>query len=147
MNREVTSYRRASSTIVSSLLLVVITIVGFSLISAFTNNWISLQRINEMETIRERLILDDAWFRSDPYSIDLTVTNVGVIDVKIRFIKVNEVKLVEWEGAELIEVEKDRSTLIVIPFETSWSTDTEYTVRITTDRGNVYEAVFWSPSS
>ena len=131
------------SPVVSSLLMIVITIAGSGLIWSSTSQWIRLQRINEMQVIRERLIIEDAWFTNGE-EITLTMTNIGTIDLMIRYVKVNEVTILELEDEELKIVGRDETVYWIFE-DFEWVTNTEYRVSLITVRGNRFEAVFVSP--
>jgi flagellin-like protein len=143
--RELLGSKRAVSPVVSSLLMIVITIAGSGLIWSSTSQWIRLQRINEMQVIRERLIIEDAWFTNgEGKNVTLTMTNIGRIDLMIRRVKVNEVTIVEIEDEELEIVGRGETVSRVIE-DFDWGTITEYRVSLITVRGNRFEAVFVSP--
>ena len=143
MARELLGSKRAVSPVVSSLLMIVITIAGSGLIWSTTTQWIRLQRINEMQVIRERLIIEDAWFTIGE-EITLTMTNIGTIDLMIRYVRVNEVTILEIEDEDLEIVGRDETVYRIIePFV--WDPNTEYRVALITVRGNRFEAVFVSP--
>ena len=143
MARELLGSKRAVSPVVSSLLMIVITIAGSGLIWSSTSQWIRLQRINEMQVIRERLIIEDAWFTIGE-EITLTMTNIGTIDLMIRYVKVNEVTILELEDEELKIVGRDETVYWIFE-DFEWVTNTEYRVSLITVRGNRFEAVFVSP--
>ena len=143
MARELLGSKRAVSPVVASLLMIVITIAGSGLVWSTTNQWISQQRINEMQLIRERLIIEDAWFTIGE-EINLTMTNIGTIDLMIRYVKVNEVTILEIKDEELEIVGRDETVYRIIE-DFVWVTNTEYRVSLITVRGNRFEAVFVSP--
>lgn len=144
MARELLGSKRAVSPVVSSLLMIVITIAGSGLIWSSTSQWIRLQRINEMQVIRERLLIEDAWFPIGETNVTLTMTNIGTIDLMIRYVKVNEVTILEIEDEEL-EIVGPEETVYRIIEDFNWDTNTEYRVSLITVRGNRFETVFVSP--
>jgi len=145
MVRELLGSKRAVSPVVASLLMIVITIAGFGLMWSSTNQWISLQRTNEMQVIRERLIIEDAWFTNgEEKFVNLTMTNIGRIDLMIRYVKFNEVTVLRMEDEELLSVGRGETVYRIIE-DFDWDTNTEYRVTLITDRGNRFEAVFVSP--
>lgn len=144
MVKEILGSKRAVSPVVASLLLIVLTVAGFGLMWTTTNQWISLQRINQMQVISERLIIEYAWFRDEGNVVELTVTNIGTIDLMIRYVKINEVTVLRMTDEELISVGRGETVYRIIE-DVNWSTNTEYRVTLITDRGNRFEAVFVSP--
>ncbi len=145
MARELLGSKRAVSPVVSSLLMIVITIAGSGLIWSSTSQWIRLQRINEMQVIRERLLIEDAWFTNgEGKNVTLTMTNIGGIDLMIRRVKVNEVTILEIEDEEL-EIVGPEETVYRIIKDFIWDRNTEYRVSLITVRGNRFETVFVSP--
>lgn len=145
MVRELLGSKRAVSPVVASLLMIVITVAGFGLVWTTTNQWIHLQRINEMQVIRERLIIEDAWFTNGD-KIKLTMTNIGTIDLMIRYFKINEVTILKIEDEALVIVGRGETAYKNIE-EYGWDPNTEYRFSLITDRGNRFEAVFVSPKS
>ena len=142
MVRKLLGSKRAVSPVVASLLMVVITVAGFGLVYNMTNQWIRLQRINEMQVIRERLIIEDAWFTNDD-KIRLTMTNIGSINLMIRYFKINEVTILKLEDENLVILGRGEAAYKMIGYP--WDTNTEYRVTLITDRGNRFESVFVSP--
>ncbi len=72
------------------------------------------------------------------------MTNIGTIDLLIRYVKVNEVTILEIEDEELEIVGRDETIYWIIE-DYNWDTNTEYRVSLITVRGNRFEAVFVSP--
>lgn len=139
MVRKLLRWRRAVSPIVADLLMVVITVAAFGLTMMSTNQWISLQRTNQMQMIKERLLLEDAWFISGG-KVNLTVTNIGLIELKVQWVQINRDAV--WEGSFSLDIGETKHFVVNL----SWSANEEYVITIITDRGNQFEAVFVSPS-
>ena len=55
--------KRGISPIVSSLLMLLVTVIAFSAVLGYTNNFISAQRGNTLAYIQERPLVEDIWFR------------------------------------------------------------------------------------
>jgi len=141
--------RRGVSPIVADLMLLVITVAAFSLMYGTSNQWISLQRVNQMQTITERLVIEDAWFRSaTPKYVNITMTNVGRIDLEVKYVQINGVSctvLNSSDGSGVFpEVEIQETKYMNVYLD--WATGQDYTITVTTDRGNSFESVFVSPS-
>lgn len=140
---------KAVAPVVASLILVVITVGAFSILMSVTTQWLSLQRTNEMQTISERLIIEDVWFLPSPNNriIRLTVTNVGKVGLKIHIITVNGSPLWEKTGGDMVSLEAGETATIDILLESKWIANTKYTIKIITERGNEFENIYTSPSS
>ena len=80
--------KRGISPIVSSLLMLLVVVIAFSTVLGYTNNFISAQRANTLEYIRERLVVEDIWFRLNN-TISIYVANVGTVPLQITEVLVN----------------------------------------------------------
>lgn len=140
--------KAAVSPVVSDVIMVFVTVAAFSILYGVSSQWMIIQRINEMQVIRERLIIEDAWFMPSPnnQTIRLVITNVGRIDAKVKYVQVNNVELWKSGGGEPVDVERGSSIAINVTLASSWVPDERYEITIITDRGNEFEAVFWSPA-
>ena len=133
---------------VAELMMIFITVAGFGLMVGVTNQWLSLQRADKMEVIRERLVIEDAWFRPAPDDsiIRLYVTNTGKIDVEMQFINVLGIRRWPETEGETVDVERGACISIDINLGSAWTPDKRYDITLITGRGNQFEASFWSPT-
>lgn len=134
------------SPIISALLLLAITVSVFSILLATIHWWLSDQRYYRMQAIRERLIIEDAWFMPPPKDtiIRLTFTNVGKTALAIRMVIVNG--RVMWGlKEEKVEIEIGETRIIYVNLSSPWSPNTVYSIRVITERGNEIERIFSAP--
>lgn len=84
---------RAVSPIISALLMIVITVSGFSLTFMMANTWISVQRLGPLLALQERLAMEDVWFMTNTTGKYICVysRNVGKVELEIYSMMVNNV--------------------------------------------------------
>ena len=128
--------KRGISQIVSSLLMLFVAVVGFGLVLNYTNNFIRAQRTSTLSTIRERLVVEDIWFRLDN-TISLYVANVGTVPLQITEVHVdNENVDITPSPLKLVRLELGEARL-----NFSWLPGVEYSFTIVTE-GGYYSEIF-----
>ena len=132
--------KRGISPIVSSLLMLLVAVIAFGLVLGYTNNFISAQRSNTLSYIRERLAVEDVWFRLDN-TISLYVTNVGMVPLQITEVLVNH-ESVDISPSPLKLV---RFQLGEARFNFSWVSGVEYSFIIMTKGGYYIEVSSTAP--
>jgi len=92
---------------------------------------------NKSEKLKENFVIEDVWFYEDgDRHVDVTVRNVGTIDLQVATIAVcvcgegSDYEMVWEEGEEIQEEEAETITVSFL-----WISG-EYFIRVTTARGN-----------
>lgn len=142
--------RRGITPVLSTIILVGATIISFSLILAFTNQWLKISRFYDVEGVYERIIIEDIWFSplQGNRVIRLTVTNVGKIDVEIIlisiFIKDNNALVKSYNPQVHLYVICEPVPIDII-LDSPWTPNTTYRIEIVTSRWNRFEVICKSP--
>ncbi len=126
--------RRGITPVLSSLLLMVIAVAAMSI--AITATYVITDNLHD--TMGERFIVEDVWFRTGQISIYLR--NVGKVSIKIVAIYVNHTS----QSFTPLELEEDKHGWLNVTY--SWSSDSAYHINIVTSRGTKLVDYYDSPS-
>lgn len=132
--------KRGISPIVSSLLMLLVTVIAFSAVLGYTNNFISAQRGNTLAYIQERPLVEDIWFRLNG-TISIYVANVGTVPLQVTEVLVNN------ENADISPspLKLSRFELGEVRFSFSWLSGSEYSFTIITKGGYHIEVPSTAP--
>jgi hypothetical protein len=120
--------------------MLLVTVIAFGLVLGYSNNFISAQKANTLATIRERIVVEDAWFRLDN-TITLFIANVGTVPLQITEVLVNSENVdITPSPLRLIRCELGEVT-----FGFNWGSGVEYSFRIITQGGYNIEVLFTAP--
>ena len=123
---------------ISTLLLIIITVAGFSLAYGAYWSWTSNQRRGELMRLRERFVAEDIWFRNSS-SASIYVFNIGRVDITIAKIQVRGVSCnLRLQNSVLLP---GQSSSVLVDYGPGFVFGVAYTFRITTERGTIVEAV------
>ena len=90
---------KAVSPVVATVLLLALTVLAFSMIWEGVSSWISAQRGGMLQSIRERFVVEDVWFRveaGDKTLVTVYIRNVGLADIEIDEISLNGTVMDMW---------------------------------------------------
>ncbi|MCD6443620.1 hypothetical protein J7L70_01290 [Candidatus Bathyarchaeota archaeon] len=90
---------KAVSPVVATVLLLALTVLAFSMIWEGVSSWISAQRGGMLQSIRERFVVEDVWFRvenGDRALVTVYIRNVGLTDIEIDDISLNGTTMDMW---------------------------------------------------
>lgn len=136
--------------IISTIILVGVTIVAFTIILSGTSQWINISRYYDVEGVYERLVIEDVWFMPlhGNRVIRLAITNVGK-----TWIRIVTISIFKKDGNVLIKSFNPGLNLYVINelvsvdvfLDVPWTPKTVYRIEIITMRGNKFEGIYTSP--
>lgn len=132
--RNVLRNRRGITPVLSSILLMVIAVAAMSI--AITATYVITDNLHD--TMGERFIVEDVWFRTGQISIYLR--NVGKVSIKIAAVYVNHTS----QSFTSLELEEDKHGWLNVTY--GWSSDSVYHVNIVTSRGTKVVDYYTSPS-
>ncbi len=82
---------RAVEPIISALVLIVITVLAFSLVYGAYSNWINVQRRDSLMEMQERIAIEAVQFNwNSPQKSSVYLANIGKSQVKIIQVMVNQ---------------------------------------------------------
>lgn len=129
--------RKAVSPVISALLLLVITIFGSSIVTIVSLRWIDYQRTENLVTFKERLVIEDVWFKSYEgrnQDITIRVRNIGNIDITVLYCDVNHNQF----NLKLFLKPGQHGDIQLTGGGAQWYPGTNYTIIVTTERGNSF---------
>jgi len=126
--------RRGITPVLSSLLLMVIAVAAMSI--AITATYVITDNLHD--TMGERYVAEDVWFRTGQISIYLR--NVGKVSIKIAAVYVNH----KPQAFTSTELEVDDHGWLNVTY--SWSSDSVYHINVVTSRGTKVVDYYMSPS-
>lgn len=83
---------RAVSPVLATVLMLALTVLAFSIVWGGVFGWISVQRAGLLHSIRERLLVEDVWFRIEDGSkslVTLYVRNIGLVEIEVVKVSLN----------------------------------------------------------
>jgi len=126
--------RRGITPVLSSLLLMVIAVAAMSI--AITATYVITDNLHD--TMGERYVAEDVWFRTGQISIYLR--NVGKVSIKIAAVYVNH----KPQAFTSTELEVDDHGWLNVTY--SWSSGSVYHINVVTSRGTKVVDYYMSPS-
>jgi len=126
--------KRGITPVLSSLLLMVIAVAAMSI--AITATYVITDNLHN--TMGERFIVEDVWFRTGQISIYLR--NVGKVSIKIAAVYVDH----KPQSFTSTELEVDDHGWLNVTY--SWSSGSVYHINIVTNRGTKVVDYYESPS-
>lgn len=132
--RNVLRDRRGITPVLSSILLMVIAVAAMSI--AISATYVITDNLHD--TMGERFIVEDVWFRNGQISIYLR--NVGKVSIKIAAVYVNHTS----QSFTSLELEEDKHGWLNVTY--SWSSNSVYHINVVTRRGTKVVDYYESPS-
>jgi len=128
--------RRALSPVLSTVLMILVTIIGMSVLFGFFVNYAKDFQVGSGSAVRESLVIEDVCFNGTRHA-EVWVYNVGKIDLTVSAVYVDD-KLVSSFAAVDVAVGEHEVLMLKSPFRAG---DT-YDLRIVTSRGSAYEGLY-----
>ncbi len=136
---------RGLSPVISSVLLAAAVVAIGLTVVVWSNSTFSARQSgasaflsSRSESLKESFVIEDVWFHSSPKYVNVTVRNVGSIDMEVAAIYINGTTV--WEGSQEIEV----GEAVTIKVFFTWQLG-EYRIVVATARGN--QAKEWYSTS
>ena len=152
--------RRAISPVFSTVILVLIVVIGMSAVFSFFVGYVSDYQSGRGSAVMELLEIEDVFFDSDDRSsVDVWLYNYGEIEVELDSVFVNgwpvEFTFYEASAEELGDFDGDGAVDILafshakynLPLEMDWDEDARsvYVLRFVTRRGTIVEREYFEP--
>jgi flagellin-like protein len=136
--RKLVRSRKALSPVLSTVLMILVTIVGMSVLFAFFVNYARDFQLGSGSAVRESLVMEDVWFIQGENRVEVYVYNVGKVNFKIAAFYVND----KWEpfssDPEGVVPVGDYAVLSVSPEDLYFLWDRTYDFKIVTERGSAF---------
>ncbi len=146
--RKLSNNRRAVSPVIATVLMILITMIGMTLLFAFVSSYSESYKAGIGSSVMESLTVEDIWLLNSSAShynntVQFSVYNVGKVDSVINSIYVNGLALSDVPGSLNFNFNvgvKTGEHLIVTAYcSFEWSPGAVYTFRIHTSRGSNFD--------
>lgn len=138
--------RRGLSTVISTILMIMVVMVGMSLVFAYVAAYANNYKAGIGSSVMESLTLEDVWFK-DSTTVQIFVYNVGKVDSTIATIYNNGVALTDASGSMNLKVQVnigEHTSIILRCPSGQWPTSNN--LKIVTLRGSNFEGQYTWPS-
>jgi flagellin-like protein len=154
--RNIKRNRRAVSPVLSTVLLILIVVVGMSMVFAFFVDYVADYQSGRGSSVMERIEIEDVRFVSND-TIEMWLYNYGEIEAEFDLMFVNglAVKNFTYTGAIPGLYDMDSDGTLELPagaharfnvtLNYDWAPDFPYNIRIVTERGSAFEREYYSP--
>jgi flagellin-like protein len=149
------SNRKAVSPVIASVLMILITMIGMTLLFAFVTTYSDNYKAGVGSSVMESITVENIWLSPNSTNYDNTVVqislyNTGKVDSLINSIYVNGSALVAVGSASpnfglKIPVGWHLQVLAQWPRASNWISNSSYTFKITTQRGSNFEVNYVAP--
>jgi len=152
--KHLSNNRKAVSPVIASVLMILITMIGMTLLFAFVTSYSDSYKAGVGSSVMESITVEDIWLSPHLPSYDNTVQislyNTGKIDSVISSIYVNGSAMVNVGSANTnlglpIPVGKSLNVTAQWPQVQNWVTQNTYTFKINTKRGSTFEVNYVAP--
>ncbi|UCH69855.1 MAG: hypothetical protein JSV29_06340 [Candidatus Bathyarchaeota archaeon] len=127
--------KRGITPVLSNILLMAIAVAGMSI--AITATYVITTNLRE--TMGERFIIEDVWFKSDG-EIAMYLRNTGKMPIKVAAVYVNHTA----QSFTSLQLDVDSHGWLSVAY--SWVSDSPYQIRVVTSRGTQIADYYRSPA-
>ncbi len=147
--RKLTRNRKAVSSVFSTILMIMIVVVGMSVAFGYFVNFVKDYQAGRGQSVMEMISIEDVWFRADNTSI--WIYNYGKVSVTINALYING-QSVNFDPSGSLSVPVGEHRDMIVP-ATAWNwtsargTTHLYHFKLVTERGSVSEGEHVSPDA
>ena len=139
--------RRGFSSVLSSVLLILIVVIGMSVAFAYFTGYIKDFQSGRGSSIMELIEVEDVWFKDSGHTINVTIYNYGKVAIKIATIYINNDKVADGDGSKTpAEIPVGGHGYILLRNQ-ALTLDTIYHLKLVSYRGSSFEGKYRSPLS
>lgn len=139
--RKLVRSRKALSPVLSTVLMILVTIVGMSVLFAFFVNYARDFQLGSGSAVRESLVIEDVWFTSTD-TVEVSVYNVGKVDLKVTAFYIDDSWANIDPGSDGAVSVGEHVKLIVSPEHSYFISGRTYDFKIVTERGSAFEGTY-----
>jgi flagellin-like protein len=138
--RKLLGNRRAVSSVLSTILLILVVVLGMSVAFGFFVTFVRDYQAGRGGSVMELVSIEDVWFKAGNSVVDVWLYNYGKVGVKVNSIFIDGIS-VNFSNTEVPVGEH-----LNVIMSATWASDTAYHFRVVTERGSVFEGEYFSPS-
>jgi flagellin-like protein len=139
--RKLSRNRKAVSSVFSTILMIMIVVVGMSVAFGYFVNFVKDYQTGRGGSVMEMVSIEDVWFKADHSTIELWLYNYGKVDVRINTFYIDG-QLVTFNNLAIAVGTHANMNVNMTP---GWTPKTVYHLKLVTDRGSVFEGKYASP--
>ena len=128
--------RRGLSPVLSTVLMILVTIIGMSVLFAFFVNYAKDFQVGSGSAVRESLVIEDIWIIEGKNRAEVSVYNVGKVDLTITSAYINDNRVPIDSGSDG-DVDVGKHGKLNLPYD--FVLGNIYDFKIVTSRGSAYE--------
>jgi len=134
--RRLFNSRKGLSPVLSTVLMILVVIIGMSLLFAFFVNYARDFQTGSGSAVLESMVIEDVWFRDS--TTEVWVYNVGKVDSRITTFYVDGRQV--WPSDWYVDVPVGGHEKLPVPYD--FESGTSYSFKIVTARGTALEGVY-----
>ena len=145
--RKIIRNKKAVSAVLSTILMILIVVVGMSIAFAFFVNYVRDFQLGRGSSVLELAVIEDVWFikpRPNPSSnntVRMWLYNYGKIDFEVSSVYVDGIPA----NFTSTMVQIDKHAEMIVYLLNPWVSYESYDIRIITARGSVFEGEYVAP--
>jgi len=153
--RKMSRNRRAVSPVIATVLMIMVTMIGMTLLFAFVSSYADAYKSGVGSSVMESLTVEDIWLSPGvpkgtyDYHAIISVYNVGKVDLRINSLYVDGLNLTtSFDPNAIIKVGQHVPISVALPDSWSphsWVSNVTYSFRIVTRSGSIFETKYTAP--
>jgi flagellin-like protein len=136
--------RRAVSPIIATVLMILIVMAGMTILFAFVGSYTQGFQSGSGSAVLESLTFEDVWFTDSNHQMSIWIYNTGKADITLNLVYVDGASVPMYyqnltliHSNSLVKVGAHFHMIVFLEQQES-----NYTIRISTQRGSGFEGVF-----
>jgi flagellin-like protein len=143
--RKLSRNRKAVSSVLSTILMIMIVVVGMSVAFGYFVNFVKDYQAGRGQSVMEMISIEDIWFRTGNTSI--WVYNYGKVSVTINALYING-QSVNFDPLGSLSMPVGKHGEMIVPATAwNWTTTHLYHFKLVTERGSVSEGEYVTPDA
>ena len=142
--RKITKNKKAVSAVLSTILMILIVVVGMSIAFAFFINYVKDYQLGRGSSVLEMAEIEDVWFHTYAVNgtVDVWLYNYGKIGIQISSIYIDGIPANFNSTLSIIQVGQHAKIIISM----NWTSSKSYDIKIITTRSTTFEGKYLAPA-
>ncbi len=142
MNRKIIRNTKGVSTVISTILMIMVVMVGMSLLFGALIVYSDSFQKGSGSAVLESITVEDVYFKSSSTNyVELTLFNTGKVDLKVTNVYIDG-QMATLDPTSLSIAQGEHEVLKVTPAGQSFSPGSDYSFKIVTQRGTGFEGTY-----
>jgi hypothetical protein len=141
MNRKLCRNRKGVSTVIATILMIMIVMIGMSILFGSLIVYSENFQKGRGSSVLESITVEDVYFMG-PDNVQLSIFNTGKVDLKITNVYINGQMATLTPPTPLTIKVGEHKELSVIPSGVTFIRNTGYSFKIVTERGTGFEGTY-----